>query len=145
MILDPNLISELSTILGTALFTLVVTLLGIRRRASRDKAEITKDRAEESVITHLEKQRDKATTERDELYARLRAADNEKSDALNRVLKLTSEVEHLSGQIKILKNLVEGLGSSLDQTKKELHKYMEENATLIERLRVLEMINRRDV
>lgn len=137
MVLEPSLVSDILSVLGTAAVTAVVTLTGIRRRASRDKTEIVKDRAEESVIKHLEEQRDRACIERDSLYDKLKVADKERVDALNKVLKLTSEVEYLSGQIKILKELVEGLGRNLDSNKKELKEYSLQNALLLEKIEQL--------
>jgi regulator of replication initiation timing len=105
-----------------------------RKKLSNDSVELTKDRAEENIIAVLERQRDQAYLENDKLRDRLDKAVNEKDEALSKVSDLTREVENLSGQVRILKELVERLGVSLDTTRQQLERYIAENSKLVTQL-----------
>lgn len=130
--------SSIGTTIVTAGIAIGSTMFALRRRASRDTVEIVKDRAEESVISHLERQRDRAVEESNKYQNRLMVSEADRNDAINKVTTLTREMEHLTGQIKILKDLVERLGTNLDETRRELQSYMSENAALSAKLEVLE-------
>lgn len=125
--------SEATTIITTIVSTATAIATGIfflRRKWSRDHVEIAKDRAEESVIKHLEEQRIYALQERDRMVLRFDKMDSEKIEMLEKVFRLTSEVETLSGQIKILKEFVARLGTTLDDSKHQLVLLQTENARL---------------
>jgi chromosome segregation ATPase len=109
-------------------------ILVTRKKLSNDSVELTKDRAEENIIAVLERQRDQAYLENDKLRDRLDKAVNEKDEALSKVSDLTREVENLSGQVRILKELVERLGVSLDTTRQQLERYIAENSKLVTQL-----------
>ena len=136
--MDPIDTQTLVASLVTFGTTIGAVLFALRRRASRDTVEIVKDRAEESVIVHLERQRDSAVKEVVELNNKLRICEAEKLDAITKVAKLTTEMEHLTGQVRILRELVERLGKNLDATRDELHKYVAENAKLLAKVEILE-------
>lgn len=115
-----------------ALFTGVASLtFFLRKKLASDNADIARNRAEENIILSLEKQRDFAFTEKEKLEKKLEAVELEKDQALIKVFKLTQEVENLSGQVKILRELVERLGKSLDSTREQLDNHMKENARLL--------------
>ncbi len=140
---DPSIVSQIDwSSIGTALFTATsavgATLFALRRRASRDTVEIVKDRAEESIISHLERQRDKAVEDASKAQVKLMVLEAEKNDAIHKVNLLSNEMQHLTSQVKILKDLVERLGKNLDDTRAELQSYMTENAKLLAKIEILE-------
>jgi len=125
---------DVSQIAGgaAALITGVASaLFMVRKKLSSDHVEITKDRAEENIISALERQRDQAFAEVDKMRDRMDKAIEEKDLALSKVSDLTREVENLSGQVRILKDLVERLGKTLDDTRGQLDKYIAENSKLV--------------
>ncbi len=124
--------------IATGVIGLVTTLLALKRRASRDKVELVKDRAEESIINHLEKQRDKAMEDVGKMQVKMMVLETEKNDAYQRVSKLTNEMQHLTSQVRILKDLVERLGNNLDETRIEMQSYMTENVRLHTKVELLE-------
>jgi chromosome segregation ATPase len=139
---DPNALQiDLNTLI-TGLLTAATTLGGIalalKRKVSRDTVEIVKDRAEESVINHLEKQRDKAFDESSKLQVKLQNSESERLEAISKVAKLTIEVQHLTGQVKLLKELVDRLGDNLDDCKGNLQVLNTENARLLTKIEMLE-------
>lgn len=111
-------------------------ILVARKKISSDNVELMKDRAEENIISTLERQRDQAYVESDKLRERLDKVITEKDEALSKVTELTREVENLSGQVRILKELVERLGTSLDSTRQTLESYIAENSKLNVQLQV---------
>lgn len=128
---------DLSQIAGSA--AAIITGIGsailvARKKMSSDKVELTRDRAEENIISALERQRDQAYLENEKLRERLDKVVMEKDEALSKVSDLTREVENLSGQVSILKQLVERLGNSLDVTRGQLEKYIAENSKLVTQL-----------
>ncbi len=131
-------INTIITGLLTAATTLGGIALALKRKVSRDTVEIVKDRAEESIITHLEKQRDKAFEEASKTHTKLQISETERMDAVAKVNKLTLEVQHLTSQVKILKDLVDRLGDSLDETKNELTTISIEKARLMTHVEILE-------
>jgi vacuolar-type H+-ATPase subunit E/Vma4 len=132
---------DLNTII-TGLITAATTLGGIalalKRKVSRDTVEIVKDRAEESVITHLEKQRDKAFEESSKIQVKLQVSEAERMEAISKVAKLTLEVQHLTSQVRILKELVDRLGDNLDDCKGNMQILNTENARLLTKVEMLE-------
>ena len=135
-----NVEIDIVTVL-VALITLITTLLasflGFRRTNSKIGVEKVEDAAEKSVIRHLEKQRDKASLEAEKLAEKLQQCEHSKIDAITKVNNLSREVEHLTGQIKILKDLVDRLGDSLDAARKEVRKYTTDNAKLLAKIEYL--------
>ena len=131
-------VNTIITGLITAATTLGGIALALKRKVSRDTVEIVKDRAEESVITHLEKQRDKAFEDSSKLQVKLQVSETERMEAIAKVTKLTMEVQHLTSQVKILKDLVDRLGDNLDSTKGDLAILNTENAKLLVQVEMLE-------
>ena len=131
-------VNTIITGLITAATTLGGIALALKRKVSRDTVEIVKDRAEESVITHLEKQRDKSFEEASKLQVKLQVSESERMEAVSKVTKLTMEVQHLTSQVKILKDLVDRLGDNLDSTKGDLAILNTENARLLTQVEMLE-------
>lgn len=138
--------------IGTVITSIVTVITGIgttiffiRRKFSRDNVEIAKDRAEESIIQHLEEQRKIALHERDRVMIRFeklemetRKHNSEKLEMLQKIFKLSTEVQSLSEQISILKNFVSRLGTSLDDYKVQLKLCQEENKKLASEIVELE-------
>jgi peptidoglycan hydrolase CwlO-like protein len=140
---DPTIMSQIDwSSVGTAILTagsaVGATLFALRRRASRDTVEIVKDRAEESIISHLEKQRDRAVEDASKAQVKLLICETEKNDSIHKVTTLTNEMYNLTSQVRILKDLVERLGKNLDDTRAELQGYMTENARLLAKIEILE-------
>lgn len=95
-------------------------LMLVRRKLSRDGVEVTKDRAEIDIISHLRKQRDDALQE-------LTAATGEAEDAVKgrnlaiaQVLELSHEVAMLNDQALLMQELIDRLSDTLDATKAKL-------------------------
>lgn len=131
--------------IGTVITSIVTVITGIgttiffiRRKFSRDNVEIAKDRAEESIIQHLEEQRKIALHERDRVMIRFEKLESEKLEMLQKIFKLSTEVQSLSEQISILKNFVSRLGTSLDDYKIQLKICQEENKKLASEIVELE-------
>lgn len=132
-----ELLNEIPSDIGTIITTIVSTITAIgttiffiRRKFSRDNVEIAKDRAEESIIQHLEEQRKLANHERDRVILRFEKLESEKLEMLQKIFKLSTEVQSLSEQITILKNFVSRLGTSLDDYKLQLKLCQEDNQKL---------------
>lgn len=132
---------DLNTVI-TGLLTAATTLGGIalalKRKVSRDTVEIVKDRAEESIITHLEKQRDKLVEETSKLSTKVQVCESERLEAISKVAKLTIEVQHLTSQVKVLKELVDRLGDNLDNSRDQVIELNTEKAKLLTRIEILE-------
>lgn len=122
--------TSLAGSLAAALTGIASVAFLLRKKLSEDNADIARNRAEESIINSLEKQRDFALSEKDRMEQKFRDAYTEKDEAVLKVSKLTIELENLSGQVKILRQLIERLGSMLDTTKEQLTQCMHENARL---------------
>lgn len=127
--------------IAAAITAVVSAIFFLRKKISSDNVDIKRDRAEENIIDHLERQRDHAFLEIEKMQARLDALKIEKDDAVSKMSGLTSEVEILSGQVRILNDLVERLGISLNKTQDNLQRYILENSRLLD---MLEASNERD-
>lgn len=123
--------SSLAGSLAAALTGIASLAFFMRKKLASDNTEIARNRAEENIILSLEKQRDFAFSEREKLEKRIQELDVEKDEAILKVVKLTQEVENLSGQVKLLRDLMERLGNTLDITKQQLNHYIQENTRLI--------------
>lgn len=122
--------SEVGAGLAAIITGIASVVFLVRKKLSSDSLEIRKDKAEENIIGHLERQRDQALSEVENMRTRMDKAVQEKSEALGKVSDLTREVENLSGQVRILKELVERLGTSLDETRNLLNANIIENNRL---------------
>lgn len=122
--------TSLAGSLAAALTGIASVMFLLRKKLSEDNADIARNRAEESIINSLEKQRDFALSEKDRMEQKFRDAYAERDEAVLKVSKLTIELENLSGQVKILRQLIERLGSTLDTTKEQLTQCLNENARL---------------
>ena len=118
---------SLSGILSAAA-AIVGSILVIRKRISRDSLEMIKDRAEINVIHHLENQRDAAIKEKEELETALEKAEADSSASAAQVASLSSEITRLTGQVMLLRQLIERLSNSLDETKQKLVKLHSEKS-----------------
>lgn len=137
-----NVTTESLTGTATAVVTGIASAIFLlRKKISSDNTEIRRDKAEQNIIELLERQRDKAIADKDIAFEKLQMALQERDLAVQKVSKLTSEVENLSGQVKILRELVERLGVSLEDTRRQLDNYVAENAKLLAKL---EMHHERD-
>ncbi len=123
---------ELSTI-GSALGYVAVSLVtGVgawmtaRRKMSRDGVELTRDRSEISIIELLTKQRDEAVQGNHDLTERLKQVSVEKQERAEEVIQLKQDITKLNQQLRLLNSLVKRLSSTLDITKSELKKVVDE-------------------
>ncbi len=123
--------SSLAGSLAAALTGIASLAFFMRKKLASDNTEIARNRAEENIILSLEKQRDFAFSEREKLEKRIQELDVERDEAILKVVRLTQEVENLSGQVKLLRELIERLGKTLDITKQQLDHYIKENSRLI--------------
>jgi chromosome segregation ATPase len=131
--LDVTILDQIKD--GVTTFVAVLTASGLgflaaRRKISKDGLELTKDRSEENLIKQLEGDRARLREENLELGIRANKAELERTEAIIKMNQLSINVDSLTGQIKLLQQLVETLGCTLDDTRDELHKYMEENKKL---------------
>lgn len=137
-----NFSTESLTGAATAVVTGIASAIFLlRKKVSADNTDIRRDRAEQNIIEYLERQRDRAVVDKEVAIEKLQHAIAERDLAVQKVSKLTSEVENLSGQVKILRELVERLGVSLEDTRTQLNNYVAENVRLLARL---EANNERD-
>jgi len=126
----PSDLNAIITTIVTIITGIATTIFFVRRKFSRDNVEIAKDRAEESIIQHLEEQRKIALHERDRVMVRFEKLESEKIEMLHQIFKLSTELQSLSEQISILKTFVSRLGTSLDDYKEQLKMCQEENKKL---------------
>lgn len=103
---------------------LVVGVIGstgiFLRRLSRDKLEISRDRAEGNLISDLIKQRDDARQERDEMESELMKLGTEADTCLEKIKELLSKEQQLRIQNAMLSSLLDRLSTALDTSKKDL-------------------------
>lgn len=111
---------SVGSILG-ALGALGSGILLARRKLSKDRLEIAKDRAEIDIITSLTSQRDEAMAAKRQAQTDLLQADIEKKTALSRAIQLEQELTQLRQRVTLLKQLVSRLSAALDLTKDQLN------------------------
>jgi chromosome segregation ATPase len=116
--------------LGAAGVSFVLGGMWLRRKLSRDGVELTKDKAEEGIIKHLEDERDKLKTDKLHLIERITTIENERNEAQLRVSKLSVEVRYLTEKVEELKEMTEKLLTKLENATTELHKFAIINARL---------------
>lgn len=108
--------------IGSAIASAVVTFLVLRRKLSKDKLEIQKDRSEINLIDHLETQRDSAIEERDNALAKLSLNESVIRNGEAKIEQLTEQVIQLTSQVGLLRQIIDRLSDTLDATKFELQK-----------------------
>jgi chromosome segregation ATPase len=91
----------------------IATVLHLRRRVSRDNAEITKDRVESDIL-------ERATRERDESRESERKAWSEHNKLAVECAKLRSDNEYAQREIKRLTDTVAEMQKMLDEVKVRL-------------------------
>lgn len=114
------MIENLPGIIGGLLVGIAGSAGIFLRRLSRDKLEISRDRAEGNLITDLIKQRDDARQERDEIETELLKLGTEADNCLEKVKDLLSKEQQLRIQNAMLSSLLERLAAALDNSKKDL-------------------------
>lgn len=104
--------STIASAIGGAVSAFLATVLVLRRRLSRDSTEITKDRAEASLISRLQGERDQAREE-------ARQAREQRTGDAQAIARLTAENEHLRGDVERMttdiRRLVRGLSREARQ------------------------------
>lgn len=131
---DPQIATETTTTVVSILAGIAATGLWLRRKISADSVEVAKDRAEENIISRLEKERDEYKKDTVEAYKKLEKVENERNLAIAKVSELTVEVEHLTKQVNHLEDMVRSLGNKLDLASQQMTDYAIQNAKLSEKL-----------
>lgn len=121
---SPDNIPVYGTILAT-LGGLASGYLAARRKLSKDKVELAKDRAELDVMSFVTKQRDELSEELKLKKAEILQGDIEKKSALARALQFEQELVQLRQKVALLKQLVGRLATTLDLVKDQLKKTLE--------------------
>lgn len=127
---------------GAEYITGILTTIGVVtafmfhtvRKMSKEKLDQTKDRAEEDLIEKMQTRESLLVAENDRLKTRLEQVEAERNDAVQRVGKLSTEVDILSKQVAELKDVVSKLGASLETAREEIHRYAIENVKLLSKL-----------
>jgi len=132
--------AEYVTGILTAIGIITAFMFHTVRKMSQEKVDQTKDRAEEDLIEKLQAREVSLISENERLKNRLEQVESERNDAVQRVGKLSTEVDILSGQVLELKAVVSKLGESLDKAREEIHKFAIENVRLLSKLEHLESI-----
>jgi len=124
---------NIETIISSIVSLLTGTAAGIfilRRRLSKDNVEITKDRAEGDLIHYLENQVKRIDLEREKHLNRLEKAEQERLQMTEKVFKLSAEVESLTLQLKVLRDLTNNLSNNIELYHKRVLQLEEENLEL---------------
>jgi len=117
-------------ILGTILAGLGGVASGFfaaRRKLSKDKVELAKDRVELDILTILTKQRDEALEEIKAKKADFLQVEQDKKTAIQRSVQIEQELSQLRQKVALQKQLISRLSSTLDLTKQELTRILESN------------------
>lgn len=124
--MDYSTIGTLLSYAAASLLTGVGGWMAARRKVSRDGVELTKDRSEISIIYLLTKQRDEAISNTNDLTEKLKETSAEKQACVDQVSQLKQDITKLNQQLRLMNSLVKRLSGTLDYTKSELKKIVDE-------------------
>lgn len=124
--MDYSTIGTLLSYAAASLLTGVGGWMAARRKVSRDGVELTKDRSEISIIDLLTKQRDEAISNTNDLTEKLKETSAEKQACVDQVSQLKQDITKLNQQLRLMNSLVKRLSGTLDYTKSELKKIVDE-------------------
>lgn len=126
------------SMLATAITGSAAWILFARRKYFKDTNEITKGIAETDLIHLLEKQLIKSEEDKEKLIKRCELIDAERLLKMEQIYKLSSEIENLSNQLIVLKDLISNLSSTLEIYKNRLKELEIKNLELMAQLKIMQ-------